>query len=1211
MEKRAEKQASSRGVFAGALHAFALAVGLACIVACAGLAAPVAYGADAGLRAAGPQAADYDTSWYDGKESPYTIADVKQLKGLAYLVNSGKDAFEGKEIRLAPPSGRIVFIDSMNAVDPIGSAEHPFKGTFDGNSAPISNLKLNVGNRLSNIGLFGYADGGAAIKNVTLQGGSFTVLNSENGRVISNVGAIAGYLEGTLQSCSSSLDVSVTNNGTVPAKKGETAEELCTITYIGGLVGHIVGDMSSCVRDQSELNVESSSNVTENVPFIAGYVGGIAGYQGDEANVSFVPNCENCSNKGSIAMRITGSGGIDRFGQATYSKSTMVGGVVGYATGNVTLCSNTAVIQTGVVQDGKVQAGWGASTCGGIVGSLRGPTVAEAASATGIVGSNETDPGYTHWTESNGASEPATLVVQKCQNSGDVTGLASVAGICGTTGAFTRIVASANTGKIEGTRWNKPCPAGIVGISNGDIAYCYNQGRCFSTTGGGYYSSGIAALLTTYNTSRTADALKLDEPEIYGCYVTGSIGGALTNYKTAVIAGENDGFIHDNCFLPNLTVDKVKDEAVFGDSKEHSRIVSEGGNRGTLANNHELTATEMRTGLAVTYLNRINAVSDEWETSYVSDDGSFPVLKWQHKDFTDPANLDGMGITVQSVDNPPYSAAKAPIPSVKLVASNGATLYQNRDFKVVVREDAKQMNTTYAADVEGINAYVGKLDGIVSYQIGKANMGTCTVSAGYVLFNWERQVPTTDQVVVRDDLGDVVDPSEYEVDVPANEDENPAMKGGKYHDYVYSHGVDYQYDVTVTAVDSSEHYTGSTTQPAFQIKPASLFYSVEDVDDPNKEESVDLGNVVWNGETWPAKDAIKTKGHVKIKYTGGEIKPTYDSVKFAGRELRNGTGVTTWYMAPYNYDYKYVYGNPNPEEGKDASATSIDATGSGERELACMTIRFSTSGSFENYTNMFYEITPASISDDVNVEGIEPSYIYPGKPVTVNPVLTYNGMTLVQGTDYTLSYTDNDKAGMASVTITGKGNYEGSTTRVFAIKTADIALATATVGKQVYDGAPLQPNPHVVYEGNVLKNGTDYAVSYTSNSKPGTAMATIQGKGGFAGSKTIEFAIEKGSQTLKASNKTVKLKSKKLKAKKQTVNVAKLAKVSGGRTSVTYSGKANKKSGKFKVSKSGVLTVKKKTPKGTYKIKMVANAQANAFYNAAPTRRFTVTVKIK
>lgn len=38
------------------------------------------------------------------------------------------------------------------------------------------------------------------------------------------------------------------------------------------------------------------------------------------------------------------------------------------------------------------------------------------------------------------------------------------------------------------------------------------------------------------------------------------------------------------------------------------------------------------------------------------------------------------------------------------------------------------------------------------------------------------------------------------------------------------------------------------------------------------------------------------------------------------------------------------------------------------------------------------------------------------------------------GTDYTVSYSNNTKVGTAKVTITGKGNYTGSVSKTYSIK---------------------------------------------------------------------------------------------------------------------------------------------------------------------------------
>jgi len=1158
------------------------------------------------------QQAQGDVSWYIGHSSPYTVKDINQLVGLSYLVNTGKDTFKGKVVQMPATAGQLAFLGV--SIVPIGTAAHPFEGTFNGNGWTLNNLTLDFGASLSNIGLFGYAGDSAAIKNVRLAAGAVKVTNKAAGKKIANVGALAGHLGGSVENCYSSVTVSVTNNGTVPTAEGKTASTMTTILGVGGLVGTLGANMTGCTN-AGAVNVASTSNVTDNVPYIAGYVGGLVGLQGDTAkSASKALTTKNCTNTGAITFNVSGSGGVDRFGAQMYSASSMVGGIVGYSMASFTNCKNTAVVQTGIVKDGATQAGWGASTVGGIVGSLRGPAIAKAQSATGVVGTNETDPGYSVWKDSKGKTKPVTLQVKNCSNTGAITGLASVGGIAGSTGAFTKVIGCSNTALIEGTRWNKPCPAGIVGISNGDIGYCYNRGRCFSTTGGGYYASGIAALLTTYNTTSTADNLIMDLPEMYGCYVTGNVGGSDTGYRTAVLAGENDGFIHDNCFLPNLTVDKAVDKDVFGDEEAHSRLVSAGQNRGTLANNHELSASSMKSNVAVSYLNNAGAQKGDWSLYYALQENAFPVLSWQGSTTSSPKALSSVVTGIAKVENPAYSAAYAPVPTVTL-STSGVKLYQNADYKVVVDSSAKAVGGSYTATIQGINGYAGTLSATASYSIAKASIGTCKVFAETAVFNWKKQSPKS--VTVRDAAGNVVSSADYEWKTLPNSDGSTKAVNGKYYDYVNCHGEGYKYDIQVTAKDSSANYAGTTTQACFRIDWASLMYSPDNDGRTDIPESAKLGDVVYGGQTWSIAKALKTKGYVKIKYTGKEIKPTFKSVTYLGRAMRDGTG-KPYYYSPLDYDYRYVYGNPNPEPGKEQDNQCVNATGSKETELGCVTVRFTSGGNFDNYTNVFYEITPASIASDVKVEGIASSYSYTGKAVTVSPTLTYNGMTLKKGTDYTLAYKNNTGAGKASVTITGKGNYSGSVTKTFTIKPASIAKATMSVPALACTGKALTPQPKVKVGGATLKQGTDFTIS-VKNAKgkavalknlknAGAYTVTAKGKGNYTGSVTATLNVNKGKNTITAKGKTVSFSAAKLKKAAQSVKASKAFTVKGAKGKVSY--KKASGNAKVTVSSAGKLTVKAGLKKGAYKVKVKVTAAGNANFKKL-TKTTTVTVKVK
>ena len=385
-----------------------------------------------------------------------------------------------------------------------------------------------------------------------------------------------------------------------------------------------------------------------------------------------------------------------------------------------------------------------------------------------------------------------------------------------------------------------------------------------------------------------------------------------------------------------------------------------------------------------------------------------------------------------------------------------------------------------------------------------------------------------------------------------------------------------------------------------------MFYSADGVKDPMTATSVVLGNVVYNGQEWDIHKALKTKGLIKIKYTGQPIKPTVKSVKYRGVECTNATNAY-YFSEPWKYHYKYLYGNPNPEDGKDVSTECVNVTGSRESDLTCMTVRYSPGGNFTNYTNVFFEITPASIANDVQLVDMPTAVNWTGRPAEVSPTLVYNGMTLEKDRDFTLSYQNNGGLGTATVTITGKGNYEGSIARTFTINSSNIKDASIKFAKQYYTGKKLKPNPTVTFAGNVLTKGVDYTVTYKNNKKIGTATATIKGKGGFVGSTKVKFKILKGLQPMKVKVSSKTLKASKLKKKGITISALKVSKAVGA---VTYKLVKTKATKKFKINKKGKITVPKGTKKGTYSVKVKVRAAGNKLFRAG-TQTVIVKVTVK
>ena len=142
--------------------------------------------------------ASVDTTWYDPADSTqveYDIVTAAQLAGLAELVADG-NTFEGKTLRLDKNIDLGATDDNGNPIsfEPIGDANNPFMGTFDGQGYTIENIYQSgwafgyEWGSYGSIGLFGSLDG-ATIKNVTIKNAEAQI---EGG----DVGGITGSATG-------------------------------------------------------------------------------------------------------------------------------------------------------------------------------------------------------------------------------------------------------------------------------------------------------------------------------------------------------------------------------------------------------------------------------------------------------------------------------------------------------------------------------------------------------------------------------------------------------------------------------------------------------------------------------------------------------------------------------------------------------------------------------------------------------------------------------------------------------------------------------------------------------------------------------------------------------------------------------------------------------------------------------------------------------
>ncbi len=142
------------------------------------------------------------------------------------------------------------------------------------------------------------------------------------------------------------------------------------------------------------------------------------------------------------------------------------------------------------------------------------------------------------------------------------------------------------------------------------------------------------------------------------------------------------------------------------------------------------------------------------------------------------------------------------------------------------------------------------------------------------------------------------------------------------------------------------------------------------------------------------------------------------------------------------------------------------------------------------------------------------TYTYTGKAIKPKII---KSISAPKGIKYKVKYTNNVKAGnIATVTVTGSGNYSGAISKTFYIQPIQMSNAKVTkfTESKSYTGSAVTPTMVVKVGSKTLKEGRDYYLVY-SNSRTfrqrlntliakGTYYVRIYGKGNYGGYYTIE-----------------------------------------------------------------------------------------------------------
>lgn len=238
-----------------------------------------------------------------------------------------------------------------------------------------------------------------------------------------------------------------------------------------------------------------------------------------------------------------------------------------------------------------------------------------------------------------------------------------------------------------------------------------------------------------------------------------------------------------------------------------------------------------------------------------------------------------------------------------------------------------------------------------------------------------------------------------------------------------------------------------------------------------------------------ARATVKTGS---TEYTGKAV--TLNAGENA--DVKNGDGLLVYFDREnplvYGTDYEVYYGN-NLKAGKKAKVTVVGIGEYAGEKTVNFTIKQAdisklAEGSF----------TAELVADDA----LGTTQYYTGYALTpaykVTAALSGNSVSLVKGTDYTIKFKDNvagkkqaDGTYMASVVITGKGNFKGSFRTSFEITPTKFTDFTISVKAVTYNGKAQKPAVTFIHKetGKVfeLKAGTAYKAVYKNNKNVGNA----------------------------------------------------------------------------------------------------------------------------
>ena len=418
------------------------------------------------------------------------------------------------------------------------------------------------------------------------------------------------------------------------------------------------------------------------------------------------------------------------------------------------------------------------------------------------------------------------------------------------------------------------------------------------------------------------------------------------------------------------------------------------------------------------------------------------------------------------------------------------TLTNNTDYEVAYTNHVNVGTATVT--VTGKGNYAGTKTATFTITAKPLTETMVTLSETSFVYNTLIQKP---EVSVSD--GDIMTKDDYVIT------NNGGTNQGTYHVIVngqgnYSGQIDKTFTITpLSIVDANVtlYQLQSYVYEGLQKKPGVREVTVGNINVPTQGYTTSYGDNVNAGT---ASVTVTGQGNFKdSKTVTFEIEP---------KAVENSM------ITLSNYEYTYNGEIQKPEvivrDGETTLVLDTDYTlqNNGGKTVGAYDVTITGKGNYKGTASKTYIINAKEVGSFEVTLSAE-SVIYNGSEQQPEVTVKDGETVLTPGVNYTVAYTDNVNVGMATVTVRGLGEYDGSRDKTFLIKPKELSNAMVSLSSTTFTYNGLLQMPAVTVSDGTALTSNDYYITNEGGLDKGTYNVMVTGRNNYTGTVVRQYAI--------------------------------------------------------------------------------------------------------